>query len=363
MFDATLAPDTPRSAAIRRTAPGLVRLVLLTAVLLVPGQSQADDKAGRIDLSRARLSDTTLYVPFRVLSTMPLAAALAEGKLEDGPATGLLVREHPEGRIALVTQQMAYHQLASGELDGEPWLATFYAVSNSGVGMTPVIAGKRLTFEVGGLYDGIPLLKDVEYGSYWSHITGECLHGPLVGTRLETCNLLPMTAAQALELYPELQVAISDVAPRPKIFTPYQESPEMPQVFEGFMRGAMGAEDTRRPTLDLGLGIWTSDTQRYYPVEAIAANGGLIDRLNGRNVLIYIDPTSNMPAAIFTEANSLNWKGNEIYLDNGRMLRKGVLYASNGDRIRVERPLQIFTRWYGFASTFPGCSLYDQANR
>jgi hypothetical protein len=34
--------------------------------------------------------------------------------------------DHPEaGRLALVTDQMAYHHVAQGEIAGEPWMVSF----------------------------------------------------------------------------------------------------------------------------------------------------------------------------------------------------------------------------------------------
>ena len=39
-------------------------------------------------------------------------------------------------------------------------------------------------------------------------------------------------------------------------------------------------------------------------------------------------------------------------------LQSGVLRDAGGDRQEVERPLQLFSRWYGFALTFPGTAIY-----
>jgi hypothetical protein len=41
------------------------------------------------------------------------------------------------------------------------------------------------------------------------------------------------------------------------------------------------------------------------------------------------------------------------------VLRDGVLYDSAGQYREIERPLQLFTRWYGFALTFPGTTIYE----
>jgi hypothetical protein len=46
-----------------------------------------------------------------------------------------------------------------------------------------VIDGTVLQFEFRGLYDGVSILSDRETGSYWHHITGECMYGSLAGGR------------------------------------------------------------------------------------------------------------------------------------------------------------------------------------
>lgn len=39
--------------------------------------------------------------------------------------TRVLIMEHSKGRLALVTDQMAYHHTAQGEIEGEPWMVSF----------------------------------------------------------------------------------------------------------------------------------------------------------------------------------------------------------------------------------------------
>jgi hypothetical protein len=36
-----------------------------------------------------------------------------------------------------------------------------------------------------------------------------------------------------------------------------------------------------------------------------------------------------------------------------------VLFERDGRRVEVERPQQVFTRWYGFALTFPGTEIFE----
>jgi hypothetical protein len=226
-----------------------------------------------------------------------------------------------------------------------------------------------------GLYDALFVMQDTESKTLWNHITGEALYGPLVGRTLgPVTNLLQMNVQQALELDPAMNVAISN--------RPYSVGGRLAGTAAGGRGGApgggrgnldpnaqlmdmfiqtLGREDTRRPRMDLGLGIWTGTTRRYYPMERIRERGGaFIDRLDGRDVLVYIDPETFTPAALFVVAKSVKLQGKDVRLDSGATVRSGVLFDSRGRRQEAERPQQIFTRWYGFALTFPASEVFGQ---
>jgi hypothetical protein len=53
-------------------------------------------------------------------------------------------------------------------------------------------------------------------------------------------------------------------------------------------------------------------------------------------------------------------EGKDVLLDTGSVLRSGVLFDRGGKRLPMERPQQIFTRWYGFALTFPASEIFGQ---
>jgi hypothetical protein len=113
--------------------------------------------------------------------------------------------------------------------------------------------------------------------------------------------------------------------------------------------------------MDMGLGVWTAATRRYYPMETLRARGGaFLDRIEGRTVLVYMDSRSATPTALFVEADNVVVEGNEIRLDSGDVIRSGVLYDSAGNRRTGDLPQQIFTRWYGYSLTFPGAEVFGQ---
>jgi hypothetical protein len=249
--------------------------------------------------------------------------------------------------------------------------------------LVPVIDGQLHHFSNARLYDGLFTLYDAESHTLWSHITGEAEYGPLVGRTLgPPGNELQMNVTQALEKDPKMEIAISDrvyfagrkairrrrrrnrAGPRTRAGGAANQGPAGPNpkaVMGDRFVGTLGQEDQRRPRMELGLGVSTNTTHRYYPVARIREHGGsLIDRLDGRPVLIFIDFESNTPAARFVNAKSAKMQGKDVVLDNDSAVRAGVLLDRACKRLAMEHPQQIFTRWYGFALTFLGGEVYGQ---
>ena len=218
--------------------------------------------------------------------------------------------------------------------------------------------GRVLTFKEAGLYDGLVLLGDNETETVWHHITGEGLYGELAGKQVEeVSNIYHTTVEEALENYPDIHIAISDRPIR-------QNRSVLGQLRRGLRQmflGTMSEEDDRRPTMDIGLGLWKGDDARYYPYEdVIASNNMIFDTFAGRRVLVFYAPDALALLAVFTDATSATWEGDELHLSTGEVIRHGVLYDADGNRTTGERPLQVFTRWYGFSLTWPQTVIYER---
>ena len=214
-----------------------------------------------------------------------------------------------------------------------------------------------LHFENVGLYNGLFVMQDVESRTLWNHISGEAMYGPHVGRTLGPIgNMMQINVDEALEYDADMQVAISD---RPFGGMGQNFLSENAQLMPMFIE-TLGEEDDRRPRMDMGLGIWTGQTRRYYPMDVIRQAGAIIDELDGREILVFIDSSSSTPTALFVDADSATVEGREIRLDTGEVVRAGALYDGAGNRIDEERPQQIFTRWYGYSLTFPGSEVYGQ---
>ena len=232
-----------------------------------------------------------------------------------------------------------------------------------------MIDGTMPRFENVGLYDAVFVMQDVESKTLWNHITGEALYGPHVGRTLGPVgNLLQMSVEQALVVDMDMQVAISDrpylaggrefgmFSPGPERLGPQNANERLQSIFIE----TLGAEDARLPRMAMGLGIVTADTIRFYPMDLIEEHGALIDDVDGRRLLVFVDSKTFTPAAMFVDASSATLKEREIHLDHGSTVRMGVVYDADGTRVDVERPQQLFSRWYGFSLTFPGTEIFER---
>ena len=228
--------------------------------------------------------------------------------------------------------------------------------------MAPSIDGVTHTFVEHGLYDGLFLMRDEETGTFWDHLTGHAVYGPLVGTQLDVSNLLHSRAGSVLANNPGALIALSDRSLRSDEDMGLQS---LLSRVGGRLSRMFGStveeEDARRPTMDIGMGIWRGEVARYYPYDRVVEEDkAVLDTFLGQRTLVLLDPISNALSSFNVEADSLWWEGEVLRLSNGQHVEGSVLYDANGRRATVSRPLQIFTRWYGFALTFPETKIYGE---
>jgi hypothetical protein len=367
----------------RRSAAPMVCLSAAAAVLALSTLVRGADGGGAplklprgparpgFDVSRFDSSVYGAFEPFDVTRTRPLRDALKSRLVAED--TDVLMTDTTDGPVALLVEQMAYHHLAQGGTLGQDWLVSFCVVCNTGTRLTPLLDGRPARFEAAGVYEGMLVMRDTTSGTLWNHITGEALYGPRVGTTLGPIgNVLQMTVKQALAAEPDTRIAISDriyfaggqrhgTLEGLSLLGRRHARPAAAAEISPVFAATLGREDTRRPRMDLGLGVWSGTEHRYYPRELLQRMGNaLMDGFDGRQLLVYLDRDTATPAAIFVNSSHARVDGSTVRLDNQIVLRNGVLVDSRGQRLATERPLQVFTRWYGFALTFPGTEVYGQ---
>ena len=175
------------------------------------------------------------------------------------------------------------------------------------------------------------LLRDDETGSYWDHITGECLHGPLAGARLDDAWAIEVTTVEgALKAHPNVALLRS----KPNLFGKLMGRVMFSRQIRGgglmpwYFYTTMTKRDRRLRRMDQGLGVVVGDRAVFYPKAALER--AVHDRWGERELRVWIRDVDGIPTA--------EWR-------NGSL------------------PFQLFSRWYGFSFTYPGCEIYSGAGR
>ncbi len=122
-------PAQCRSTRFRRLA-----WTVAAIAVLAPSAAFAQQENHPVDLPNGpaapgfdikRFSDAVngLFDTFYVQKTQSLRYVLDQGKVAEG--TRVLVFSTAAGKLALLTDQMAFHHIAQGTDGGKDWMATF----------------------------------------------------------------------------------------------------------------------------------------------------------------------------------------------------------------------------------------------
>lgn len=99
-------------------------LLQVAGILIVGGWGLgAAAEPGDFDPDRFDATISDQFSPFSVGATRSLRDALDQGAVVS--ETWVLVTDTAAGKLALLTEQMAYHHVAQGTANGVGWMATF----------------------------------------------------------------------------------------------------------------------------------------------------------------------------------------------------------------------------------------------
>ena len=282
----------------------------------------------------------------------------------------LIVFEIDSNQLAFSKHRMAFHHIAQGYVNESPYMVTFCVICNSGMIMNPVVNNRMLHFYIAGAYNGMLLMADKETESYWDHITGECITGKLKGHQLEILHSHQiLTLKEVIEQYPDCLYGKEKMNFIQKLFAKFANWKANTNgkgfLPPGFKDSLPITIDSRLPEMEMGLGIWEGKTAKFYSFKMIKENGNyLFDKLNGKNLLIYVSSSTYTPSAIFLqEIDDASFSGDKLFFANGKYITAGNLYSSKKEKIDIDKPNQIFLRWYGFVTTFPNCKIKTDADK
>lgn len=295
-------------------------------------------------------------------TTITLSAAKEKGLVNEHDL--MLVTDSYDFPLAFPMQMLVAHGTAQGTINGKPWLATFCTICNAGGNFDPVVNGSVHTFAGNGVYDGMLLLRDKESNSRWNHINGQCLNGEHEGQALQKLSALHyIDVAQTLEQYPDAHFAVPQDGQEEfslkSIEARLQESLDLCAV--DAINATFDVVDGRRNKLEMGLGVWTNNIHRFYPLTRIFdAHNVIVDKLDDRTVVVYVEPETSVPLAFFIDTDSAEWQDDILNLSNGASIRNTIYYSADGEAKREDYPFQLFARWFSFSLTFPSTEVYGE---
>jgi hypothetical protein len=193
------------------------------------------------------------------------------------------------------------HHVANLTLDDQPVLITFCEVCSSGGAFNPVLNGQRYTFRIVGYYNGSILISDFETGSLWAPFSGEALHGPLKGTRMERLPLYQCTWAEWFAQHPESLVAYGAEALREghgKSLRPGSGSPD--ELHANHSKALLRPPDQRLPLNELILGVEMNGQTRAYPISVLDKAGPVVNDTLGQQEIVVLHVPGTILAAAFS---------------------------------------------------------------
>lgn len=150
------------------------------------------------------------------------------------------------------------------------------------------VAGRRLTFEVYGVWRKNMVMNDRETGSVWQHATGEAIAGPLKGRRLEVLPGWETTWGELKAAYPQAGYAVE-----PEHYTGLLPKPLLMRLLHitqvANLRG-LSPLDKRLDPHELVIGVVVNGAAKAYPLAALRSAGRIQDRVGGQTIAIQYEP-------------------------------------------------------------------------
>ena len=186
-------------------------------------------------------------------------------------------------------------------------------------------------YGVVGAANGLSIMADKETGTLWDPISGVAFEGPLKGSSLQTYPVFITTMKAEASTYPDTQLFFSTFKSQKKWLLGLISKPFMGIRKRGFIppyffKSMSTPIDPRLPKLDQGLGVIVGKRAKYYPMNHILRDRNISDNWNGREMIINRSGEDRIPHAF--------WK------DTGDL------------------PMQLLSRWYGFAFSYPDCEIF-----
>jgi hypothetical protein len=148
---------------------------------------------------------------------------------------------------------------------------------------TRTVNDRVLHFYLAGINNQNFIMRDKETGSWWQQITGKAIYGPLKGSTLELVPSDELTFGQWKSEVSDGKV----LAPVAKYVKEYDSDWE-PEVAK--LPVVISFPGTELKSRDIVVGVEIDGTSRAYPWDKLVKQSPVVDRVNGKPILIAVGP-------------------------------------------------------------------------
>jgi hypothetical protein len=227
------------------------------------------------------------------------------------------------------------------------------------------VNGRRLIFQVAGVYRRNMIIRDRQTGTLWQHATGEALLGPLKGTQLQPLGGELTRWSKWEEMNPHTSLAVEPI-PENGRFPGLIKRDRLNHLLETFTTNyaAPGfVTDNRLPMHEEIVGVSLAGVDKAYPLAVIRNQGVIHDQIGKSRILIVYDAEADYVTAFNYPVND---KISGLELDNGTLTSRdgGIRWTWMGDPLTPNTPklqkLQIERQWWlGWVEFHPTSEIYQ----
>jgi hypothetical protein len=166
-----------------------------------------------------------------------------------------------------------------------------------------MVQDQELTFGVSGmLYKNNLLMYDHQTESLWLQVKHEAVTGPMTGARLKVLPSTVTTWEKWKRTHPETTVLSMNTGySRDYTRDPYADYYRSSRTIFDFVRDILQGHEAK----ELVAGISLEDYRKAYPLEALRKKGRIIDILGGQEIVLEIDPHTDILAVTDHQGNNI----------------------------------------------------------
>lgn len=257
-----------------------------------------------------------------------------------------------------------WHEIINDEIDGKQIAITYCPLTGTGIGWNRIIDGQLTTFGVSGLlYNSNLIPYDRTTDSNWSQMGLKCVNGPLLGTRIETYQMLETTWGTWKNLFPNSQVVTANTG----FSRDYNRYPYGSYKTNEGLLFPVDINDSRLHPKERVLGVISNNKAKAYTFDSFATAGVIEDTFDGLKLVVIGSKPDNYLIAFEKPSPELSFTAFSNPADPSVIMKdmEGNEWNVFGEAVSGPRtgealkPLQSFIGyWFSWGAFYPGIEIY-----